>query len=128
MLCGDATGAPPDPRDTIAEELWRDLVDSIDGLDAEKVGRLCAVAANTEQKNPGTRVRATLLKLACGGAEWRPLYYAVCKIDALAVQRQNDNRFRGAESGGAAKIDPRKPRAGRPAKYERLEDVFELAG
>lgn len=132
MLCGDAARAPPDPRDTIAAELWHDLADSIDGLDAEKVGRLCAIAADAEQKNPSARVRAALLKLACGGTEWRPLYYAVCKIYALAVQRQNnrerDNRPRIVEPGGATKIDPRKPRAGRPARYERLEDVFELAG
>jgi hypothetical protein len=130
MFSGDAAEAPPDPRDTIAADLWRDLAHSLDGLDAEKVGLLCAAAA--EQKNPGAHARAALLKCACGDAEWRRLYYAVCKICALAVQRQNTrenaNRPDGVKAGGAAATDPRKPRAGRPASYERLEDIFELAG
>jgi hypothetical protein len=130
IFCGDDAEAPPDPHDTIAAELWRDLARSIDELGAEKADQLRAATAAPDagQKNTGAKASldfcAAMLKLACDGAEWRPLYYAACKICALAAQRREHDR----PPGGPTKIDPRKPRAGRPARYERLEDVFEFAG
>ncbi len=140
MFCGDDATTPPEPRDTLAAALWCDLASSVDGLGAEKMEELeelcCSgrvAAADAGQKNPGTGFCAALLKLACGDTEWRPLYYAACKIYALATQRQGGRESDrsptpGTESSTAARIDPRKPRAGQPAKYERLEDVLELAG
>jgi hypothetical protein len=134
IFCGDDAEAPPDPHDTIAAELWRDLVHSIDELGAEKTDQLRAVAAAADagQKTAGATASldfcAAMLKLACDGGEWRPLYYAACKICALAAQRRERDRPPGAEPGDTAKIDPRKPRAGRPARYERLDDLFESAG
>lgn len=130
VFCGDGAEAP---RDTIATELWHDLLRAAGGLRAEHAGQLRAIASESghaTQKNAGNAV-AALLKLACVDAEWRPLYYVACKICALAVQRRNNRESGGplaTEPDGAAKTDPRKPRAGQPAKYERLEDVLELAG